>query len=306
MIIFLTLLAKIIPLYVVILIGFLSGKLLKVHKESLAKILLYIIVPAVMLQTALTTRIAANTLSLPILPFLIGTAFAIFFYHAGKFFYKDATRNILAFTSGTANVGYFGLPVAILLFPPEVVNFYVLAILGSVVYQNSVGFYITASSHHSPREALVHVLTLPTLYAFALGIALNLGNFPLRLPMAEFLQNFRGAYAVLGMMMVGLGIADMKRLAFDGKFISLAFFAKFLLWPAAMIGIIFLDQTIFHFFTPQIHHVLLLYSLMPMAADTVSVATLHRAEPEKAALAVFLSTLLALISIPLVVSLFGI
>jgi hypothetical protein len=37
---------------------------------------------------------------------------------------------------------------------------------------------------------------------------------------------------------------------------------------------------------------------LPLAANTVALATLHRAEPDKASVAVLVSTLLALIVIP--------
>jgi hypothetical protein len=54
----------------------------------------------------------------------------------------------------------------------------------------------------------------------------------------------------------------------------------------------------------EAHAALLLLSFVPMAANTVVIANLLGVRPEKAAIAVFLSTLAALLYVPLMVSLF--
>lgn len=302
MTLFFVLLAKIIPFYFIILIGFLAGKFLHVHKETVATLLIYIIVPAVIFQAALTTTISISTMSLPVLFFLIGSFMCLLFFAIGKYLYSDSTRNILAFTAGTGNTGYFGLPIAIMLFEPSTVNYYILCILGLVIYQNSLGFYITAKSHHSAWESFLRVIKLPTLYAFFIGIFINASGITVTQPILDTINNFRGAYTVLGMMIIGLGLASIKGYAFDLKFVSLTFLSKFILWPLLVAILIALDTSIIHLFSQQMHYVMILISIVPLAADTVSLATIHHAQPEKASLAVLLSTLFALFFIPFIVS----
>ena len=86
--------------------------------------------------------------------------------------------------------------------------------------------------------------------------------------------------------------------------VSLAFFSKFILWPLLMSVIIFADTYFFHLLTIEIRNIMFLLSLTPLAANTVSFATLLKVQPQKAAIAVLLSTLFALFYIPLIVSLF--
>jgi len=88
------------------------------------------------------------------------------FYSISKLFWKDNSRNILAFTAGTGNTGYFGLPVAMVLFNSEQVGLVVLSILGFVLYENSLGFFITARGNHTVKESLMKVLKLPTIMRF--------------------------------------------------------------------------------------------------------------------------------------------
>jgi predicted permease len=68
-----------------------------------------------------------------------------------------------------------------------------------------------------------------------------------------------------------------------------------------VIVIILLDNAFWHFYTVEIHQVMLILAVTPIAVKTVSYATELRVQPEKAALATLLSTLFALVTIPLAV-----
>lgn len=68
--------------------------------------------------------------------------------------------------------------------------------------------------------------------------------------------------------------------------------------------ILWVDTTYLHFCTPLMHQVMFLLSIVPLAANTVALATELKAEPEKAATSVFFSTLFVLFYIPVMTMLF--
>lgn len=71
-----------------------------------------------------------------------------------------------------------------------------------------------------------------------------------------------------------------------------------------MLGIIWLDKNLFHLFYKDVYQVLMLSSIVPMAANTVTLATLFKTKPEQAAIAVFLSTIFAFFTIPIFAAFF--
>lgn len=298
--VFLTLILKIIPLYILIALGFVAGKYLKVSKETVASLLIYIIAPAIVFNSVFTTTIAANVLFLPVLFFILCCAICLITYVVSKRFWSDSTKNILAFTAGAGNTGYFGLPVAIALFGNDIAGLVVLSTLGFILYENSLGFFITARGNHTVKESILRIIKLPAIYAFFVGLALNLFGIKLGQIYVDFASLFRGAYTILGMMLIGLGLSSIKKFKFDFKFIAASFLAKFIVWPLIIFLIITADRTFFGFFTEQIYKVMMLISIVPLAANTVAYATELNAHPEKASLAVLLSTLFALFYIPLV------
>jgi malate permease and related proteins len=301
--VFYTLLVKLIPLYLIILLGFIASKKLKAQKETISAILIYIIAPVVIFAGTSQAELNLAILSLPLVFFLTCCLFCFIFYYFGKYFYPDdSTRNILAFTAGTGNTGYFGLPVTLMLFGEQAFSIAVLAILGFILYENTLGFFITARGHHTASEALMKVIKLPTIYAFLLGILVNYLQLDLGLVVQSTVDLFKGAYSVLGMMIIGMGLAGVSLSYFDKKFLGLSFFAKFIIWPLFIFGIILLDRSYLNFFNEEIYEVMLLMSIVPLAANTVALATELKVQPEKAAIAVMLSTMFALIFIPLVSS----
>ncbi len=298
----LVLLIKLIPVYLLILLGFIAGKVLQVKKESIATLLIYTIAPVVVFNGVVTTPLTLSTLSLPLLFFCIGGIICGLFYWLGGFFWKTSERNILAFAAASGNTGYFGIPVALALFGESHLGFVVLSTLGLILFENSVGFFIVAKGNHTSREALIKLVTLPSLYAFILGVIVYSSHISLGSVLNDVMTSFRGAYTILGMMLLGLGMASVSRAHLDRPFTVLAFIAKFIVWPVVVGCIIFLDSTFWHFYTTDIYTVILLLSIVPLAANTVAFATQLRAHPEKAALTVLLSTLFAILYIPLFIA----
>lgn len=236
--------------------------------------------------------------------FLLGSFFCLGVYQTVKNYWQDTSRNILAFTAGSGNTGYFGLPVAVAIFGEQAASIVILCIMGLVLYENSLGFFITARGHHTTKEALKKVFSLPSLYAFLLGLIFNLFHLKVGEVYFEAMWIFRGLYTLLGMMMIGFGLSAVDRLKFDFKFFLVAFLVRFFLWPAAIFFLISFDKLFFNIFTPPMRQVLVLMSIVPLAANTVAYASALGVQPAKASVAVLASTLFALFYIPLVVGVF--
>lgn len=302
--VFFALLIKLIPLYLIIGCGLIAGKYLRVQKESISPLLIYIIAPAVIFYGTQQADLTPGMLFLPILTFTIACIISLVFFSLGKRIWSDSTGNILGFTAGTGNTGYFGLPVITLIMGNDILSTVILATLGFLIFENTLGYYLIARTHYSLSASLLKLAKLPTIYAFILGILLNKQVLLLPTVVSNVLEQFRGSYTILGMMIIGIGLSHASKLAFDSKFIFTSFLAKFIVWPLTIIGLILFDQQFTHLFTTTINQVLIILASVPLAANTVTFATELKAQPEKAAVTVLFSTLFALFFIPALVALF--
>jgi predicted permease len=305
MTIFLTLLTKIIPLYLSIILGALSTLFLNCDKNSIAKILLYILTPAIVFNASLSVKLDLTIISLPIFFFLFSSILAFLLLGLFKKIWNDNTANLLAFSTSTGNTGNVGIPLAILFLEPPLVDIFIFSVLASILYQNSVGYYITAKGNFSVLESLRKVFKLPIIYAFIIGITLNLLGFKLPDIFENYASYLKGTYAVLGMMLLGMGIEKMRsNNSFDIKFISLALMIKFVLWPLFVLFFIFIDKSFIHFLNDGFYMIMFLFSIVPLAGNTVTIATVLNVKPEKMSLTVFISSLVSLIYIPFVLYLY--
>jgi predicted permease len=302
--VFSMILQKLVSLYLLIAMGYVAGRFLAVKKETVAILLFYLVVPVVAFYGVLTTQLDASMVSLPLFFFLFCSGMTLVAYYVyGKFFGSPA-KNILAVIAGSGNTGYFGVPLVTMLLGENMLGPVVFALVGYIFYESSVGFYIAARGRYGLRDAVMKVLKLPVFYAAALGVILNLAGVESSDTITQLGMNFRGAYVVLGMMMVGLAASSGFKLGFDFKFIGVTFSTKFLVWPLVILGVIKLDMVFFNFYDPTLHKMLIIMSVVPLAANSTALATIFNSEPEKTATSVLLSTVIALFLIPLVASLF--
>lgn len=306
MTVFMTLVGKILPLYFSILLGFFSTKFFDCSKDTIAKILLYILAPLIVFNATISVEMNSSILFLPFFFFVLSIIIAFTTLPLFYKIFKDNSANVLSFSVATGNTGNLGIPVAILFLSADMVNVFIFTVLASILYQNSVGYYITAKSNFTIAQSLLKVIKLPVLHAFILGVILNLLGFKIPDIFADYTNYLKGSYAILGMMLLGMGMENLKTSGgFDLKFIGIALFVKFIVWPVLVLFFIYLDSSFFHFLNKELYLVMFIFSIVPLAGNTVTIATILNVKPEKMSLAVFISTLISLFYIPFMLYLYN-
>jgi len=303
---FFILLSKISPLYINIIIGYILTKYLKVRRDYVAFILIYILGPIVIFFATLSISINLQLLFLPIFVFVFGSTIAFYILNKYKNEWNDASVNTLAFTCGTGNTGYFGIPLAMILLSPENANMFIFATLASLLYENTTGFFVTAKGSFTARQSIIKIIKLPLLYAFISGLSLNI----LGVGMPEFglpyFEAIKWIFGILGMMMLGMGMKGFNlEEDMDTKYMKIAYFFKFIFWPGAILLIIFVDKSFFGLLNKDIYDVLFLFSIVPLAGNTITLAVLLNAKPQKASFTVLLSNFISIIYIPVMLLLYG-
>lgn len=299
--VFLALLIKVLPLYGNLALGFIAGKWLHVQRESIATLMIYIISPLVFFSGITKMELSPVLLTIPLLGYALSLMVALPVFFLARRLYDDGRPNIMAAAAGTGNNGYFGLPVAMMLFDTQTVGIYLMLVIGVTIFESTFGFYITAKGQYTARESLHKTLRVPVVYALVAGACVSLAGLELPASLYEFFGYFEGAYAVLGMMIIGLGLSTMKKLELDIGFTGILFLARFAMWPLLALGLVWLDTQLFMAYSEAVHRAVLLISIMPLAANAVALASLLRCEPEKTATAVFLSAVFAALYVPLMV-----
>lgn len=279
-------------------LGWLAGSVLRLGAKDISLLLVYIVAPFVIFLAILQSPADWSYFAYSAGALLTASLAACAAYAVGRLLWRDGRANLFAFAGGTGNTGYFALPLVFALFDEKQTAIAVFIIIGINLYEFTVGYFITARDALDTKKSLISIIKLPIIYAALAGILCkSLGLIPGEAILSS-LENFKGAYSILGMMVIGITFSSRSRFELDWGFLLATLGWKHLVYPLA-------GLTVFYYLLPIPLDALPVIALMlatPMAANTVVIANALAVHPEKAATSVMLSTLLALVSVPLAVT----
>ena len=279
-------------------LGWLCARRLSIDPRPIATLLIYIVAPLTFFRGLTLGGPTPGYLLLTLGLFATASLLAIAVGRLARPLFPPQEAAVLAFSAGTGNTGYFGLPIAMVLLPPEGVTQYLFCLLGITLYEFTVGFYLSARGQFSVRQSLAKIVRLPLVYAFL--AALLVSGLGLTVPAAVMagLDVFPSTYTLLGMMIIGMTLGRVSIREIDMRFIGACVVVRYGLWPLlAGVAVLALQATLG--IAPELALALLLVGVVPMAANVVVVAMELAIRPEKGAIAVLLTTLAAPLLIPL-------
>ncbi len=278
-------------------LGWIATRRLAIDPRPIATLLIYLIAPMTFFRGLVLGGPTPQFLLFTAALFGLASLIAITVNPIARRFFAPQESALLAFSSGTGNTGYFGLPIAMILLPPEGVALYLFCLLGITLYEFTVGFYLSARGQFSVRESLAKIARLPLIYAFIAALAVSgLGIDPPDALM-DSLAVFPATYTLLGMMIIGMTLGRVTIREVDLRFILGCVAVRYGLWPLLALAAVWLLQSMLSL-PAELGLALLLLGVVPMAANVVVVAMELGIKPEKGALAVLVTTLAAPLLIP--------
>jgi predicted permease len=285
--------AKLIPLYLSVALGYIGKMTLNIDAGSISRLTIHVIGPPVIFIVLATGQYQASYLPLPILFTSVCFILAMMVMR----FYPDhdaGTANLIAFAGGIANTGYFGLPLAFAVLPDGYAGTFFMICLHTTIYQFTYGYYILARGRYTAGDAFRRLVKLPLMWATAAGLVIGFMDLPLMDEIDPYLGDYKGAFTVLGMMIIGLTLPAPDHFRIDWRFLGWMIAIKYILWPMIMVGVITLDMLHLNLFDPIIYKILILIGILPMAASTSAFSAETGVHPDKASTAVLITTLISL------------
>jgi len=168
-----------------------------------ARLLIYVLVPVVVAHSIANSQAGVMH--------ILGYAVALYGLMGvtGLLLPFRATPAIRFTAFGYYNVGAMGLPLSHLLLGPESLAVMAAAYLGCMLFGNTICLGVLAGG--GVRAAMRHTLLMPPVHAFVLGLADRHHAVIPWTSVEPLVDNVRLAMSVLGMLLVGLGIARVPR-----------------------------------------------------------------------------------------------
>ncbi len=291
---------QVIPLYLIVLIGFFGARFLEIEPKNISRFVIYLISPFIVFEATMKVPFHIDSFTPPLFYALISALITGLSFAISHYVLRDKNRmNIFAVASSVKNSGYFGIPIALVVFPPEISNIYIIATLGGVLLEVTVNFYILARHSFTAQDSILKLLKLPALYAFILGVFLNSQGIEIPLSLDPLFGSFKGTLIILGMAIIGLNIAQLDRFKLDFKLLTPTLCVHIFIWPLITYALLYLDFHYTHLILSDYHALFILVAFLPVAVNVTIYASELNVMPESAATLVLISTLLAVVLVPL-------
>lgn len=213
---------------------------------------------------------------------------------------KDANlRRIATYGSIYSNNGFMGIPLAQALFGSTGVFYGVVSMVGFNAFTWTHGVAMFKKQSAAPLTRLKRVLANPNLIAITLGIVIFTVQIPVPSMLTSFLDYASAAFTPLSMIIIGSNLAGMRRTDLKvPPVLGATILLRNLVFPALTIVIL---KCLGLTGVPLMTTVIL--AACPVAGLVVLFTLQAKGDARPATVVMSVSTLLSLVTIPLVFSL---
>lgn len=294
---FLKLLSIQAVLFVYILIGIYVRKKKIITKENQQKyidLVLQVLMPC-MIFNSFQQRLTPDVIKR--IGIVIGIAFgiALIALLLGKILYRRypySKKSIMQYGTIVNNAGFAGLPLAGEILGEPGLFYASFFLIPNRIFMWSVG--ISLFEKTDTKTKWKNVLLNPNIIAVELGLLQCL--IPVKLPyfLDYSIEKVGSTVSPISMIIVGAILADVNIKSIFDKSVFLVAAVRLILLPLITIGIV----SIFHM-DPTISGVSLVLTAMPVGTTTALLAAKYEADVDFASKCVFVTTMLSLITVPL-------
>lgn len=293
---------KFLFLYVLIAAGYAVQKRFHLPIGQTSRIFLSVVMPVFTLGKLGYGDLVPADLGKLLMALLIAVAVCVLCYVAAGYIWREKDKinmkYLVAAAVPNANTGYFGIPVAMLLFSEDLVAKYILANFGIGIFQLTLGYYLFAKSHATVRDSLTKLFSFPAFWAMVAGLAINFFQITLPAPVESGIIILSDTAAQIffigGMMIIGMGLANLEPKDINWKTVIWSNILCFALWPLVAWGFIAADAAFLHLLQGEEAKIFWLMAACPVGANAVLYAHDFKLHPGQATLMVMSSTLLAM------------
>ncbi|MFZ5974969.1 MAG: AEC family transporter [Bacillota bacterium] len=288
-----------LPIMILIAIGFVFQKTMKIDSRTFSKLVIYVLVPVLILIKIYNMDLTWDfflivvpfILLMEIGMFLLSMLFSIIFkYERSK---KKAFSNALILF----NTGNYGIPLIDLVFKsnPVAMASQMLIIVIQNITANTFSVFQASSGNASRREALKNTMKMPALYVIALVALIKLLQIRIPEPVMIPLNYIADAFIGLALISLGIQLAEVKA-GFRFKDVILASMIKVISAPLLAYALVLLLGV-----KGLLAQALVIGISTPTAVNTAIIAKEFDNEPDYTTGIVFLTTIFCMFTLPVVI-----
>jgi malate permease and related proteins len=287
------LLSTVLPIALVITIGFIASRLVAIENQTLSQVSLYILSPALIIDSLYRTQLSIQSATGLVFGYFLAS---LLLYVAVWLICKtiqvsSSFQKSLIVTTLFSNNGNLGLPFVAFSLGSAGLERAIIYMIASSILMFSLGPALIKGQGFSFGLRLT--LKLPLLWAIAVGLSLRFLPFSIPFKLDDSIQQVGQAAIPIALIILGIELSQTRFRV--GKKEVLAALIRLAIAPS----LAYLVGRILNLETLDLQ-VLVIQSAMPTAVSTLVLATEFGGDSPWVARTIVVSTLISFITLPLV------
>lgn len=290
------------PIFSIFIVGFIAQKILRFDIQNLSKMSLYVLSPFLAFKTFYTYELSFNYLYLSFYVFALCISLILLVSIWSKIMgYSENVRCGMILSACFMNNGNYGVPVILMFFGATGFNLAIILLVLQQFVMSTIGIYYAAKGSDrandasSMKYALIRVIKMPVAYGALLGVIFQLLHIPLTESIMKSITMIGDSSIVVIMIILGMQLAMIQIREIDLPKLSISLLIKMVISPILAYFLVMplpLPETY--------KTILIILAAMPSAANTTLQAVFFNTQPKLVSSATFISTILSLITLPIV------
>lgn len=295
----------IFPVFFIFLTGYVGQKLIGFDIRSISMAALYLMSPFLAFRTFYTNPLTMDYTYIVLFCVLLTVVLFIIVYTQATFMRATKSQMSAMILGGVfMNSGNYGVPVVLFAFGSIGFDYAVIMMVFQSLLMNTIGIFFASlggTEKATWRDAMQRVFRMPIIYAATAGLLLQMLSIHIPTTFMQGISLIADASIPTVMLVLGMQLAAMSRKKVAYRFVGAVTFTRMVISPIA--------AAILLFFMPisdLLKAVLIVQSAMPAAANTTLFALQFGTEPDLVSFTTLVTTLISLVTIPIVLFLVGV
>ncbi|MCZ2257785.1 AEC family transporter [Sporosarcina sp. G11-34] len=295
----------ILPVFIIFSIGYIGQKTIGFDIKSISTVALYLMSPFLAFRTFYTNELTMDYFY--IISFsLILTFVLLLVVWITALLMKSTRSELSAMILGGVfmNSGNYGAPVVLFAFGTVGFDYAVIMMVFQSLLMNSVGIFfasIGGEEKATLRQSVQRVIRMPLIYAAVAGILLQLVKITIPETLMTGISLVADASIPTVMLVLGMQLAAIARKKVAYRYVSAVVVIRMVLSPLIAFGILYFMPV-----NDLLKAVIIVQASMPAAANTTMFALQFGTEPDLVSFTTFITTLISILTIPVVLCFLGV
>ncbi|AUC60262.1 transporter [Cyanobacterium sp. HL-69] len=287
-------LSAVLPVGLIIIIGYIAGQKLNLDQSSLCQLSIYILAPAIVADSLYRNTVSGRSVVLIILTY--GLISLVIYGVIWLFAFilkvdKDNRQSIFAVIL-CPNNGNMGLPITTFALGDEGLDRAIIYMIGSSIFL--FGMLPAILSNRGIKKGIILTLRLPLIWAMVFGAMLNISGVELPFNLGRSMELLGISAIPIALIILGMQLAQSKFILTLGE--CLLALAKLIVAPLIAVGVGRITGL-----EGIDLQVLVLQTAMPTAVNTLVMVKEFGGNGTIVAQTIIISTVMSFITLPVVI-----